>query len=208
MTARASADTEPADVDPQVLTIGKEKTIDYIAVDLERTFPTLAFFQESGPMHDQLRILLETYCFYRPDVGYVQGMSFLAGNLLLYMEPYSAFVCFANMLNSNYFLTFLKMHADDMNERFKIFAGLFRDYVPVLFRFVLDYLFALTCLAILYLIRCRTFEEENISYDMYLLEWCLTLFSKRLPLDVVSRVWDCYLMFGESVIYRFAVVTF
>jgi hypothetical protein len=40
---------------------------------------------------------------------------------------------------------------------------------------------------------------------MFLLEWCLTLFAKRLSLDVVSRVWDCFLLHGEVVIYRFAV---
>lgn len=31
-----------------------------------------------------LSLCLQTYCFYRPDVGYVQGMSYLAGNFLLY----------------------------------------------------------------------------------------------------------------------------
>jgi hypothetical protein len=36
-------------------------------------------------MNEQLRSVLDTYCFYRPDVGYVQGMSYLAGNFLLYM---------------------------------------------------------------------------------------------------------------------------
>ncbi len=72
----------------EVFTIGKENTMDYIAQDLDRTFPTLAFFQEEGPMNEQLRAMLETYCFYRPDVGYVQGMSYMAAVLLLYMDPY------------------------------------------------------------------------------------------------------------------------
>ena len=60
-------------------------------------------------MNSQLRRLLQTYVFYRPDVGYVQGMSYLAGHLLLYMEPYTAFKCFANMLNTPFFLAVLKM---------------------------------------------------------------------------------------------------
>lgn len=120
----------------EVLMIGKENTIDNIAVDLERTFPTLAFFQQAGPMNEQLRILLETYCFYRPDVGYVQGMSYLAGHLLLYLEPYTAFVCFANLLNSAYFLAFLKMDRDAMQARYRIFAQLFEQNVPQLYRSV------------------------------------------------------------------------
>ena len=34
-------------------------------------------------MNEQLRVMLETYCFYRPDIGYVQGMSFIAGKVLV-----------------------------------------------------------------------------------------------------------------------------
>ena len=62
--------------------LGKSSSFAYIDVDLTRTFPSLAFFQEECPMHDQLRHLLYTFAFYRPDIGYVQGMSYLAGNLL------------------------------------------------------------------------------------------------------------------------------
>jgi hypothetical protein len=36
---------------------------------------------------------------YRPDVGYIQGMSFIAAVLILNLEVAEAFVCFANMLN-------------------------------------------------------------------------------------------------------------
>ena len=145
-------------------------------------------------------------------------MSYLAGHLLLYMEPYSAFVCFANLLNSNYFLTFLKMNRDAMQYRFDLFSTLFKESIPSLYRYVLSSLslsfFGLLLslcrppwpCAILTCLKRRTFEAENIMPEMYLLEWCLTLFSKRLSLDVVSRIWDCYLLFGESVVYRIAVV--
>lgn len=45
------------------------------------------------------RIPSGTYVCYRPDVGYVQSMSFIAGLLLLQMEPYPAFVAFANIMS-------------------------------------------------------------------------------------------------------------
>ena len=41
--------------------------------------------------------------------------------------------------------------------------------------------------------------------DLFLLEWCMTLFCKRLKLDVVGRVWDLYIMEGEVAVYRVAV---
>ena len=64
-----------------------------------RTFPHLCIFQEGGPYYDMLHSLLGAYATYRPDVGYVQGMSFLAAFLLLNMDVADAFISFANLLN-------------------------------------------------------------------------------------------------------------
>lgn len=99
---------------------GKETTFTYIDVDLTRTFPKLAFFQDDGSNKLQLRDLLDTYCFYRPDVGYVQGMSYLAGIFLLYMPPFQAFVCFSNLLHSPYSHAFLKLDHEKMNARYQV----------------------------------------------------------------------------------------
>jgi hypothetical protein len=46
-----------------------------------------------------LHCLLGAYVCYRPDVGYVQGMSFIAAVLILNLEAADAFICFANLLN-------------------------------------------------------------------------------------------------------------
>ena len=46
-----------------------------------------------------LHSVLAAYVCYRPDVGYVQGMSFIAAVLILNMDAPDAFVCFANLLN-------------------------------------------------------------------------------------------------------------
>ena len=58
----------------------------------------LLFFQ-GGPYYDVLHCLLGAYVCYQPDIGYVQGMSFIAAVLLLNMEELDAFICFANMLD-------------------------------------------------------------------------------------------------------------
>jgi hypothetical protein len=54
-------------------------------VDLPRTWPALAFFTNTGPFYSQLLTMLETYAVFRPDIGYVQGMSYVGGMLLLHM---------------------------------------------------------------------------------------------------------------------------
>jgi hypothetical protein len=86
--------------DDSIWVIGKENTVSLIPLDLPRTFPCLSFFQVGGPSHGPLGQVLEAYVCYRPDIGYVQGMSYLAAVMLLYMDTFPAFCCLANLLNS------------------------------------------------------------------------------------------------------------
>ena len=83
-----------------------------IRLDVLRTFPNLCIFQESGPYHEQLLDVLGAYASYRPDVGYVQGMSFLTAVLLLNMEPGDAFILLSNLLHQPCQRAFFRMDAD------------------------------------------------------------------------------------------------
>ena len=68
-------------------------------------------------------------------VNLMQGMSFLAGNLLLYMDPYPAFLCFANLLHSPIFLGMLKMDHAIMGQRYDLLDDLLKDNCPDLYRY-------------------------------------------------------------------------
>lgn len=47
-------------------------TVALIQWDLPRTFPTLGFFHDGGPLNHALNNVLHAFSCYRPDVGYVQ----------------------------------------------------------------------------------------------------------------------------------------
>lgn len=83
-----------------------------IRLDVLRTFPSLCIFQETGPYYDQLLNVLGAYASYRPDVGYVQGMSFLTAVLLLNLEPAEAFILLSNLLHQPCQRAFFRMDAD------------------------------------------------------------------------------------------------
>ncbi|XP_009418027.2 uncharacterized protein LOC103998311 isoform X2 [Musa acuminata AAA Group] len=60
--------------------------------DISRTFPSHVFYQQRhGLGQRSLYNVLKAYSVYDRDVGYVQGMGFLAGLLLLYMSEEDAF---------------------------------------------------------------------------------------------------------------------
>jgi hypothetical protein len=51
----------------------------------------------------------------------------------------------------------------------------------------------------------KHFEKQNVKPDLYLIEWIFTLFSKSLPLDVMSRVWDVFFRDQEEFLFRTAL---
>ena len=90
--------------------LGKEKNVRLIKEDLKRTFIPLGFFSIGEPLYQKIRELLLAYAFYRPDIGYVQGMSFIAGLLAVHIpDNYICFQCLANILGSEHLIAFYSM---------------------------------------------------------------------------------------------------
>lgn len=162
----------------------KEQSVMLIPVDIGRTFPLLGFFQEEGPQHEELRHVLEAYVCLRPDVGYVQGMSFMAAVLLLNLDCYTSFQCLANLLNRKIFLEFFRMNMIQIRKYMLVLEDLVAKYLPKIW---------------------AHFEEIRLTPDMYIIDWVLTLFSKALPLDLAMRVWDSFFYEGTVFIYRVAL---
>ena len=43
----------------------------------------------------------------------------------------------------------------------------------------------------------KHFETLDITTDLFLIDWMLTLYSKNMDLDIVSRIWDNFMLDGE-----------
>ncbi|XP_013415687.1 TBC1 domain family member 12 isoform X2 [Lingula anatina] len=162
----------------------KEASVELIKLDVSRTFPQLCIFQKGGPYHDLLHSLLGAYACYRPDVGYVQGMSFLAAVLILNMDVADAFICFANLLNKPCQVAFFRVDENVMKAYFSAYEVFFQENLPTLY---------------------SHFDNQNLTPDLYIIDWIFTLYSKSLPLDVASRVWDVFCRDGEEFLFRTAL---
>ncbi|XP_076835293.1 TBC1 domain family member 12 isoform X2 [Brachyhypopomus gauderio] len=159
----------------------RESSLDLIKLDIFRTFPSLYIFQKGGPYHDLLHSVLGAYTCYRPDVGYVQGMSFIAAVLILNLEEPDAFITFANLLNKPCQMAFFRVDHDLMLKYFAAFEVFFEENLPKLF---------------------QHFQTNSLTPDFYLIDWIFTLYSKSLPLDVACRVWDLFCRDGEEALFR------
>jgi hypothetical protein len=48
----------------------------------------------------------------------------------------------------------------------------------------------------------RHLDKENVHVTMYATQWLLTQYTSSFNFDLVTRVWDCYLVEGFKIIYR------
>lgn len=161
-----------------------DSVVDLITMDVSRTFPSLGIFQKGGPYHNVLYTVLGAYSCYRPDIGYVQGMAFLAAVLLLNMEAIDAFICFANLINRPMQMAFFCVDQPMMRAYFLAFEVHLQEQLPKLY---------------------AHFQEQSLTPDLYLTDWIFTLYSKSLPLDVASRVWDLFCRDGDEFLFRTAL---
>uniref|UniRef100_A0A671XA41 Rab-GAP TBC domain-containing protein n=1 Tax=Sparus aurata TaxID=8175 RepID=A0A671XA41_SPAAU len=161
-----------------------ESSLELVSRDVSRTFPSLCVFQKGGPYHDVLQSILGAYTCYRPDVGYVQGMSFMAAMLVLNMDEVEAFISFSNLINRPCQLAFYRVHHQLMFRYFGAFQMFFEETLPRLF---------------------LHFQSSGVTPDLYLMDWILSLYTKPLPLDVACRVWDVFFRDGEEFLFRTAL---
>ncbi|XP_001372247.2 TBC1 domain family member 14 isoform X1 [Monodelphis domestica] len=162
----------------------REASLELIKLDISRTFPNLCIFQQGGPYHDMLHSILGAYTCYRPDVGYVQGMSFIAAVLILNLDTADAFIAFSNLLNKPCQMAFFRVDHGLMLTYFAAFEVFFEENLPKLF---------------------AHFKKHNLTPDIYLIDWIFTLYSKSLPLDLACRIWDVFCRDGEEFLFRTAL---
>ncbi|KAJ0055825.1 hypothetical protein NL108_013220 [Boleophthalmus pectinirostris] len=181
---RSSPAPEPENGTDDAGSSDRESSLELIKLDISRTFPQLCIFQQGGPYHDVLHSILGAYTCYRPDVGYVQGMSFIAAVLILNLDTADAFIAFANLLNKPCQMAFFRVDHSLMLTYFAAFEVFFEENLPKLF---------------------AHFKKNNLTPDIYLIDWIFTLYSKPLPLDLACRVWDVFCRDGEEFLFRTAL---
>ncbi|XP_006882765.1 PREDICTED: TBC1 domain family member 4 isoform X1 [Elephantulus edwardii] len=156
-----------------------------ILVDLGRTFPTHPYFSvQLGAGQLSLFNLLKAYSLLDKEVGYCQGISFVAGVLLLHMREEQAFEMLKFLM---YDLGFRKQYRPDMMSlqiQMYQLSRLLHDYHRELYNHL---------------------EENEISPSLYAAPWFLTLFASQFPLGFVARVFDIIFLQGTDVIFKVAL---
>ncbi|XP_072476569.1 TBC1 domain family member 1 isoform X9 [Notamacropus eugenii] len=156
-----------------------------ILIDLGRTFPTHPYFSaQLGAGQLSLYNILKAYSLLDQEVGYCQGLSFVAGVLLLHMSEEDAF----KMLKFLMFdMGLRKQYRPDMiilQIQMYQLSRLLHDYHRDLYSHL---------------------EEHEIGPSLYAAPWFLTMFASQFPLGFVARVFDMIFLQGSEVIFKVAL---
>lgn len=51
----------------------------------------------------------------------------------------------------------------------------------------------------------KHFEALDVTADLYLIDWLLTLYTKNMDIDIASRIWDNFFLDGEIFAIKTAI---
>ncbi|XP_049782057.1 rab GTPase-activating protein 1-like [Schistocerca cancellata] len=182
----ACCDTDTATMDTYRILITKDSPCEtVIQRDINRTFPAHDFFKEAGGLgQDSLYRISKAYAVYDTEVGYCQGLSFLAATLLLHMPEEQAF-CVLIKLMYNYGLRDLyKDGFDVLYLRLYQLDRLMEEQLPKLW---------------------QHFTEKGVESHMFASQWFLTVFTARFPLYFVFHILDVFLLQGVETLFQVAL---
>eukprot|EP00124_Ichthyophonus_hoferi_P002607 Ihof_evm4s185 gene=Ihof_evmTU4s185 len=156
-----------------------------IDLDVNRTLRDHIMFRDRHCIkQQQLFYVLGCYSLYRPDVGYVQGMSGIAAFLLMFMNEEQAFMGLDRLFTSPKY-ELKNLYAEGfprLIEMYDIFRVMLRVKLPDLW---------------------KLFESPRdfpVDERVYSTKWFLQIFQDRLPNYSVLRMWDIFLMEGYRTV--------
>ncbi|XP_037072482.1 TBC1 domain family member 1-like isoform X2 [Pollicipes pollicipes] len=153
-----------------------------ILTDLGRTFPHHPYFRSPfGSGQLELFNVLKAVSLLDPELGYCQGLGFIAGILLLHMPEQESYELLKHML---FALELRKQFMPDMSPlqiQMYQFSRLVHDHHSELY----DHL-----------------ERYEVSPMLYATPWFLTLFSSQYPIGFAARVFDLILLLGLEAVFK------
>ncbi|XP_063695112.1 TBC1 domain family member 10A-like [Bolinopsis microptera] len=156
----------------------------YIEKDLPRTYKLHELFAEEGGLgQTEMKKVLKAYSIYNPKVGYCQGMTSIAGILLMLMPAEQAFWCLVAIMNKylpGYFSDgLLAVQLDG-----RVMESLVNDIDPKISAFL---------------------RRNDVQATFYAVEWFLCAYTRTLPWETVLRIWDMFLCEGVKVLIKTGV---
>ncbi|XP_066962348.1 rab GTPase-activating protein 1-like isoform X3 [Macrobrachium rosenbergii] len=153
--------------------------------DINRTFPAHDYFKEAGGVgQDALFKISKAYAVYDEEVGYCQGLSFLAAALLLHMPEEQTFCVLVKIMFDYGLRDLFKDGFEILHMRFYQLGKLMEEQLPEIW---------------------LHFQEQGVEVHMFASQWFLTLYTAKFPLFMVFHYLDVFLLTGVDSVFQVAL---
>ena len=168
-------------------------------------FGYLGIFKGDNPLKSDLYQVLSALFIRQNNIEIInnKNISYLLGVLLINMDKYQAYQCLVNIINNKNRFIF---HEKNLNNNYSIYNEEVKMDTPSgdepssiqinLRRMIFKQLFLVNLPEL-----CSHLELLNILPEDYFDEWSATMFSKNFNIDIVMKIWDLYVVFGEKMIF-------
>ncbi|XP_019929607.3 uncharacterized protein [Magallana gigas] len=156
-----------------------------ISLDLMRTMPNNMKFSSQGSKGVMdLQDVLLAYCVHNPTVGYCQGMNFIVGLALIFMDAQDAFWTLVAVTEKYFPCHYFDQNLIGAQSDQQVLKDLLAEKLPAL---------------------SSHLESIDIEISTVTLNWFLAIFFDAVPFQTLLRIWDCFLLEGPKVLFRFAL---
>lgn len=153
-----------------------------IDLDVLRTLPNNRHFENVASRGTKrVRRILRAYAYFNPTIGYCQGMNRLAATALLVLPENEAFWCLVAIIQGimpkDYYLKPWLAQVDC-----SVLSELMEEKMPNLHR--------------------HLYQKET---QLTVFTWFFTIFVDAFRPELMLRIWDCFLLEGDIILFRFAL---
>lgn len=153
-----------------------------INADLPRTYPNnIHFRSDTGPARQSLSNVLRAFSKHSPDVGYCQGVNYIAALLLLVTDSEEKTFWILVALTDRYVTGYYTRTMDGLLLDTEILSQLVRWKMPALFEHM---------------------QMLNVTFSMVCTKWLVCVFADVLPVETTLRVWDSLFYEGSKILFR------
>jgi hypothetical protein len=154
-----------------------------VVIDITNDIPRTYIVAQTG-QHELYRVLT-ALAYVKPNIGYCQGLNLVAGVLHFVMQSEErAFWVLLGMIHKQHMDTLFEQGVPDLPLREHQMQHFMKTYLPSLHQ------------------HCRSAE---ISSQLFLSKWIMTVYASYLPLNTLLHVWDCFIVQGWQAVFKVGI---
>ena len=149
-----------------------------IKKDLTRTFPDNVLFKYGNSYYNKLYHILTAYSNFNKNIGYVQGLNFLAAHIIyIFEDETNEFIFLDAMIHK---FEFDKILDNNLNNKF------FVEKTEKINKYIINKIPKLNIFL----------SEHKLNIEFFITNWILTLFSDSMETEYLLIIWDYMIIFG------------